>query len=76
VYVAKLSWKTVVYDDEKIILKDTLLSYDMDFTKIPTLKNSDYLVIDTSNHELEIHALNLLYKSYIVDREHKLYNFR
>ena len=76
VYVAKLSWKTVVYDDEKIMLKGALLSYDIDFTKIPTLKNSDYLAIDTSNHELEMHALNLLYKSYIIDREHKLYNFR
>jgi hypothetical protein len=76
VYVAKLSWAEVAYNDETIILKDALLSYDMDFTKAPTLKNSDYLAIDTSNHELEIHALNLLYRSYIIDKEHKLYNFR
>lgn len=76
VYVAKLSWKEVTYDNEKILLKNVLLNYDIDYTKIPTLKNSDYLAIDTSNHELAVHALNLLYKSYIIDREHRLYNFR
>ncbi len=76
VYVAKLSWQSAVYDNDNIILKGAMLSYDMDYTKIPTLKNSDYLAIDTSDHELEIHALNLLYKSYIIDKEHELYNFR
>ncbi len=76
VYVAKLSWSNVVYSDDKVLLNGLALSYDIDFTDIPVLKNSDYLVIDTFNHELEVHALNLLYQTYVIDKKHKLYNFR
>lgn len=76
IYTAKFSWSEVVYKENKIYLEDTFLHYYIDVKDIPMMKNNDYLVIDTSNHEMQTHAFNILYKTYVVDKDNKLYNFR
>jgi hypothetical protein len=77
VYVAKLSWATVVYkNDGKVYLNGTILSHDTELNKVPKLNNNDYLIIDTAGHETAQHAFNLVYKTYVVNEATQLYNFR
>jgi hypothetical protein len=77
VFTAKLSWGEVSYKDNKIIrLSDATMSHDTELNKVPKLCNNDYLVIDTSNHEVSKHRFNLLYKTYVVNGDSELYNFR
>lgn len=76
IYTAKFSWSEVTYKEDKIYLKDTFLHYNDDVENAPIIKNTDYLVIDTVDHEMERHAYSLLYKTYIVDKNNMLYNFR
>lgn len=76
IYTAKFSWGGVTYKEDKIHLEDTFLQHYSDIKNIPAVKNTDYLVVDTSRHEMDIHAFNLLYKTYVVDKNNKLYNFR
>ena len=59
-----------------ILLKSAMIEYDPDIKGIPNLRDKDYLVIDTSGHENEKHAFNLLYPTYVVDRDSELYNYR
>lgn len=77
VYVAKLSWSTVVYkNDGKIYLNDAIISHDTELNKVPKLNNNDYLIIDTAGHETAQHTFNLVYKTYVVNETTQLYNFR
>jgi len=76
VYVGKLSWKKVTYSNKTIKLSDARITHDTELNKVPKLKSKDYLLIDTSNHERELHNLNLLYKTYVVNELGELYNFR
>jgi len=77
VYVAKLSWSTVVYkNDGKVYLNDAIISHDTELNKVPKLNNSDYLIIDTAGHETSQHVFNLVYKTYVVNETTQLYNFR
>jgi hypothetical protein len=77
VYVARLSWGEVVYNEDGTVvnLKDAHLTHDTELNKVPTFKNNDHIIIDTSNHEMAIHSFNLLYTSYVVDENGILYNF-
>jgi hypothetical protein len=76
VYVAKFSWGEVVYNgDGTILLKDAIMSHDTELNKVPKLKNNDYLVIDTQNHEVEKHSFNFVYKTYVVNETTSLYKF-
>lgn len=76
VYVAKFSWGEVVYNpDNTITLKDAMLTHNTELNKVPKLNNSDYLVIDTQNHEDEKHLYNLMYKSYVVKETTNIYDF-
>jgi hypothetical protein len=77
VYVADLSWGEVIYNKKGIItLKNVKIEYDPELKGIPNLENKDHLVIDTAGHENEKHLYNLLYPTYVVDRDSELYNYR
>lgn len=77
VYVATLSWDKVAYNNNGTVsLKGAKLTYDPELKGIPNLANDDYLIIDTKNHENEKHLYNLLYPTYVLDRDSELYNYR
>lgn len=77
VYVGKFSWGGVEYNaDRSITLKDAKLTHDTELNKVPKLNDTDYLVIDTSGHEEAMHQYNLLYKTYVIDNNSELYNFK
>ena len=77
VYVADLEWGEVVYNkNETVTLKDAVVKYDPSLKGIPNLEKKDHLVIDTSGHENEKHMYNLLYPTYVVDRDSELYDYR
>lgn len=77
VFVAKLSWKDVIYNNDNTVgLKDVLMAHAVELNNVPQLKNTDYLVIDTSDHEEVVHAQHLVYKTYVVAEAGKEYNFR
>lgn len=76
VYVAKLHWKGVIYDNNgRIYFNDVSMSHDTELNKVPKLSNNDYLVIDTKGHEVKNHPFNLVYKTYVVNADTQLYNF-
>jgi hypothetical protein len=77
VYVAKLSWGAVKYNKGNTIsLMDAKITHDTELNRVPKLKDNDYLVIDTSDHEIAIHMFHLTYKTYVVDDSGEQYNFR
>jgi hypothetical protein len=76
VYVAKFSWGEVIYNkDNTISLKNAKITHDTELNRVPKLENRDYLVIDTSDHEAAKHPYHLLYKTYVINPYHELYNF-
>ncbi len=77
VYVATLSWEKVTYSDDGslVFLDNVFLSHRDELNNVPNLKNDDYFVIDTSNHITEKHGKNLVYKTYLINSDHKRYNF-
>lgn len=77
VYVANLHWGEVVYNkNNTVTLKTAIIEYDISIKGIPNLKNKDYIVIDTKNHENEKHMYNLLYPAYVINDDKELYNYR
>jgi hypothetical protein len=76
VYVGELSWTEVIYRDKIVILKDAKITHDSESNKIPKFGDTDYLVIDTANHEMAVHMFNLLYTTYVLNKEGEPYNFR
>jgi hypothetical protein len=77
-YVGKLSWGEVIYEEDgkKVYLKDVVIYHPTELNKAPRLKNDDFIVIDTRGHEPENHMYNLLYKSYVINPDKEMYNFR
>lgn len=67
-YFLELSWNEVEYKEDKVMLKNTHLKGDL-VNDISKLSNKDYIKIDTSNHEEEVHVYSLVYKSVIVNDE-------
>jgi len=74
VYVGKFSWGEVKYKDENVLLENAILT-QAELNSTPKLKNDDYLVIDTLNHEEIVHAYNPMYKTFVVNKESGYYNF-
>lgn len=75
VYVAKFKWGEVIYNNDNTVdLKDTYI-IEAGVNKAPKLKNTDYIVIDTEDHEASKHGFNLVYVSYIVNENGILYKF-
>ncbi len=75
VYVAKLSWNEVVYEGKSVFLKNAVLEHDSELNSTPQLKRTDYLVIDTKNHEMETHQYYLVYPTFVISCENDLYKF-
>ena len=76
VYVAKFSWGEVSYEkDGSISLKNAKITHDTELNKVPKLNDTDYLIIDTSNHEVETHPFNPVYRTYVVNEDTALYKF-
>jgi len=76
VYVGKLSWAGVIYNKNNTVgLKNAKLTHDTELNRVPKLKNSDYLVIDTETHEAAVHRFNLVYTSYVINENGVLYKF-
>lgn len=75
VYVGKLSWGEVVYSENKVFIKDAILTHESELNRVPQLKNDDYLVIDTANHEGHLHYTFPTYKTYVITAGDDLYNF-
>ena len=62
VYVAKFSWGQVIYNkDNTVALKRTFITHDTEINRVPKLSDTDYLVIDTFNHET-FSVQNVCYK--------------
>jgi hypothetical protein len=77
VYVADLHWGEVVYNkDGSAVLKNARIEYDTDLKGIPNLETKDHLVINTAGHENEKHLYNMLYPTYVVDKQSELYDYR
>jgi len=77
IYVGKLSWGAVKYNgDNTISLMNAKITHNTELNRVPKLKDTDYLVIDTSNHEMAVHMFNLTYKTYVVNEGGESYNFR
>ena len=77
VYVAKFSWGQVAYNkDDTVTLKNAFIKHDTSLNKVPKLSATDFLIIDTSNHETKMHQFNPLYKTYVVNIDTQLYKFR
>jgi len=77
VYVGKLSWGAIKYNKNNTIsLSDAKITHISELNRVPKLENNDYLVIDTSNHEMAVHMFNLTYKTYVVNKGGESYNFR
>lgn len=76
VYVAKLSWQGVEYnDDGSVNLKNTTIEHASELNRVPRLQDGDFLVIDTSDHTVENHVRNLVYKTYVLSTDKELYKF-
>lgn len=76
VYVAKLSWKEVIYNkDNTVGLKNANLIHDTELNRVPKLKNTDFITIDTQKHEAATHHMYLVYESFVVDENGELYKF-
>lgn len=75
VYVAKLSWGEVEYNNNVVVLKEAKILHDTELNKAPKLNDNDYLVIDTKGHEVEEHPFNPVYKTYVVNNDTQLYRF-
>ena len=73
-YVAHLSWVGVDQKDNRIYLKDVFLK-NRNINSVPKLKDTDYLVIDTQNHEDDKHLYNYLYTTYLIKTSGEKYNF-
>jgi hypothetical protein len=76
VYVVKFSWKGVSYDSGDVInLGNAKFEHASELNRVPKLKDTDKLIIDTSNHTVEKHAFNTVYKAYVLGNDRELYRF-
>lgn len=76
-FVIKLAWKEVKYDEDggRVFLSDAKLEHDNELNNVPKLNDTDYFVIDTSNHESSIHHYNLVYKTLLINSNNTIYRF-
>ena len=73
-YIAKLSWEGVRHTLDKIFLDNVKLE-NMNINAVPKMKDDDYIVVDTRNHEDEKHKYQLTYISYLLKSDGSLYVF-
>jgi len=73
-YIATLKWEGVRYMPNKIFLNNTILE-NTNINVVPKLRNDDYIVIDTKNHEEGKHMYHLTYPAYLLKEDNTLYDF-
>jgi len=76
VYVADLSWKQVTYNKDKTVtLGEATITHNSQLHVAPKFKDTDYILIDTRDHEEYIHMYSFVYKSYVLNTDGQLYKF-
>ena len=76
-YVAKFNWQNVIYNkDNTVSLPEATITHDTELNRVPKFKDSDFILIDTSDHEESKHRFSLVYVSYVVNENGILYDFR
>lgn len=73
-YVVRLYWDEVNYIDDKVYLKGARLTNTY-LKELHKLCDSDYIQIDTSNHEEEKHPYHLVYESKVMRKEGTPYKY-
>ena len=76
IYIADLSWGKVIYEDKIIRLQPAIMEFDPKLKNIPSLKDKDYLVINTEDHEVSKHIYNISYPALVVSSSNELYDYR
>jgi hypothetical protein len=74
-HIATLSWEGADRVSDKIFLFNTILS-NKNLNSVPKLNDTDYIVIDTSNHTPDRHQRFLTYTSYLIRFDGDQYDFR
>lgn len=76
-YVASFNWEGTKYsaDGKKIYLDNAIISHTKELNNVPILNEDDYFVIDTSDHIVEKHGRNLVYKTYLINSDNSMYRF-
>lgn len=77
VFVATLSWGDIAYtnDDTVVQLSDCFIKHSTELNSVPNLKATDWLLIDTINHEETKHIFNLVYRTYVIHEDKDIYTF-
>lgn len=74
-FIARLKWSLVEYqNDGRVKLGDVVLLNDK-IKHICNIQKNDFIVIDTSKHETELHPYNLVYASQIRRKDGSLYEY-
>ena len=73
-YLANLRWKSVEYLGNIVLLGDVTIEGDKAIV-VPKLKDTDYIIIDTSKHERNVHPFNLTYDAFVVNSLGEVYRF-
>lgn len=73
-FILRLSWVGVTHTSDKIFLNDAIVK-NIKLNDVPKLGNSDYIVVDTSDHEDGKHHIVLTYRSYLVNELGEIYSF-
>jgi hypothetical protein len=75
VYIGKLSWGEVIYNEHRVNLVNCILTHESELHKVPKLEKTDILIIDCKQHERETHAFYTTYKTYVSNKDLQVYNF-
>jgi hypothetical protein len=67
-YIARLSWKTVTYIEDIVLLEECKLSHNK-AGSLSNLKEGSSFLIDCSNHDETRHAKHLVYPAAVLNTE-------
>jgi len=73
IYIGKLSWGDVVYKENKVFLDKCKLQHKTELNKAPKFSINDYILIDCSNHDREIHDFFTTYKAQVINQDTQVY---
>ena len=73
-YWSKFVWKEVMYCDNTVFLGNTVFESQFISNDI-SLKSTDFIIINTEQHEEKVHVYHLVYDSVVVNREGKVYKY-
>lgn len=65
-YFVTLKWGSASLAREKIYLRDVYLVGNY-VSEISNISETDYILVDTEDHEEDVHMFNLVYKGYVVN---------